>query len=369
MATIATSSIQDNFLIPISGPVYSPVLYNTLSSWSTKETSTTDFTNLTRYSILPGVIYSLGSDLVLSNLTPIVNSVGSSIPIQEVGFRTYNTFVGGSAYLNGNSGIYVQDPGSLYTVSSNTTIEFWMRTTTLPEAGAVIGLLSKRSDTGISPANWITLAITDSGLLQLQVSSTSVAPGWALTLTGTKSISAGTWYHIAITKSSNDWIIYLNGKQYALGTSSGIVRDTASTLTIGAYASNGSNAFTGYITGFRYVVGTVVYTSDFTLPNYAPTASATDNQDAIPSNAILINNTDLLINPIYGSSILIDTSNISNTNITGTYTISALSPLETLYSTKVNQNITPGTNSVVGYSFYGLGGTIAVAAGTVELWI
>lgn len=369
MATIATSSIQDNFLIPISGPGYSPVLYNTLSNWSTKETSTTDFTNLTRNPILPGVISSRGSDLVLNTPTPIVNSVGANVPIQEVGFRTYNTFVGGSLYLNGNSGIYVQDPGSLYTLISDTTIEFWMRPTLLPNSGTVIGLLSKRPDTGISPANWLTLAITDSGLLQLQVSSTSVTPGWGLTATGTKTISAGTWYHVALTKSSGTWTVYLNGKQYIVGTMSNTVRDTASTLAIGAYASNGSNAFSGYITGFRYVVGTVVYTSDFTTPNYAPTASATANQDAYPSTAIPINNTDLLINPIYGSSTVVDTSNIANTNISGTYTISALSPLETIYSTKVNQNITPGTNSVVGYSFYGLGGAATVASSTIELWI
>lgn len=369
MATIATSSIQDNFAISVSGPVYNPVLYNTLSSWSTKETSTTDFTNLTIYSILPGVISSRGSNIPLNTPIATVNSVGSSVPIGEVGFRTYNTFVGGSLYLNGNSGIYVQDPGSLYTLTSDTTIEFWMLPTRLPDSGTVIGLLSKRPDTGIAPANWLTLAITDSGLLQLQVSSTSVAPGWGLTATGTKTISAGTWYHVAITKSSSTWTVYLNGRQYIVGTMSNTVRDTASTLAIGAYASNGSNAFSGYITGFRYVVGTVVYTSDFTTPNYAPTASATANQDAYPSTAIPINNTDLLINPIYGSSTLADTSNIANTNITGTYTISALSPLETLYSTKVNQNLTLGTNTVSEYPIYGLGGTAAVVSSAIELWI
>lgn len=650
MATIATTSIQDNFLISVSGSVYKPttfnsvsslgtdtvlntpisitstihsaILYNVLSSWPTKETGTTNFTNLTRYSILPGSVSSTGSDIVLNKPTPTVNSVGSSVPIGEVGFRTYNTFVGGSLYLTGTSGIYVQDPGSLYTLTSDTTIEFWMRPTRLPDSGTVIGLLSKRPDTGIAPANWLTLAITDSGLLQLQVSSTSVTPGWGLTATGTKTISVGTWYHVAITKSSSTWTVYLNGRQYIVGTMSNTVRDTASTLAIGAYASNGSNAFSGYITGFRYVVGTVVYTSDFTTPNYAPTSynppngdtnpsaiffpqntlasisfngtsqylskddtngnldltqipnwtvecwfrmnSTTGNQtifardgrsayynpslyfyinngtgtwgmgtgvgggvavnysiannfsantwyhfalvrnsgsitsyvngvasptqtltgnpiaaylgspyftigntsdgatslfngyisnfrivkgvavysgsftpstvplediqqanvygspsasiaagstvlllstvntssflaDSSPFNNTMTNNGSitrstltpfnsnilsspgcvLLLNPKYGNTTITDTTNTEfpsgittyTPTITGTYTISALSPNETIYSTKVNQNITPGTNSVTGYSFYGLGGAVTVASSTIELWI
>lgn len=649
MATIATTSIQDNFLISVSGSVYkpttfnsvsslgtdtvlntpisitstihSPILYNVLSSWPTKETGTTDFTNLTRNPILPGSVSSTGSDIVLNTPTPTVNSLGYVVPIEEIGFRTYSMFSGGSLYLTGTSGIYVQDPSSLYNLTSNTTIEFWMRPTCLPNSGTVIGLLSKRPDTGISPANWLTLAITDSGLLQLQVSSTSVTPGWGLTATGTKAISVGTWYHVALTKSSGTWTVYLNGKQYIVGTMANTVRDTASTLAIGAYASNGSNAFSGYISGFRYVSGTVVYTSDFTTPNLAPTSynppngdanpsavffpqnilasisfngtsqylskddtnrnldltqvpnwtvecwfrmnSTTGNQtvfardgwtlhsnsslyfyinngtgtwgmgnggggavanysiptnfsantwyhfalvrsggsitsyvngvasptqtlignpvpdylgspyfnignasdgstslfngyisnfrivkgvavysgsftpstvplediqqaniygspsaaitagstvlllstvntssflaDSSPFNNTMTNNGSitrstltpfnsnilgspgcvLLLNPKYGNTTITDTTNTEfpsgittyNPIITGTYTISALSPNETIYSTKVNQNITPGTNSVVGYSFYGLGGAATVASSTIELWI
>lgn len=396
MATIATSSIQDNFTIPISGPVYfslqrglisslgndtvlntpisvtssmeSAIPYNALSSYF-REATTTDLTNLKINPILYGSVSSTGSSIVQNSPISTTVQVENAVPIQEVGFRTYNTFVGGSTYLSGNSGIYIQDPGTLYNLNASTnTIEFWMRPTKLPDYGSVIGLLSKRGDTSITPANWITLAITSAGLLQLQVSSTSISPGWALTLTGTKSISAGTWYHIVITNSSNNWTIYLNGQQYAFGSSTGTVRDTSNTLVIGAYDSTGSNAFSGYITGFRYVINTQVYTAPFTVPNYAPTSSASANQDANPSSAILIDNTDLLINPIYGTSTLTDTSNNSNTNITGTYSISALSPLETLYSTKINQNLTLGFTGIPEIDIYGLP-SIQAAVTSVELWI
>ena len=80
-------------------------------------------------------------------------------------------------------------------------------------------------------------------------------------------------------------------------------------------------------------------------------------------------NTDLLINPTYGTSTITDGSNNSNTNITGTYIISPLSPNELRYSTKYDQNIPMAITTAVESPIYGLGG-IATAASTVtELWI
>jgi len=422
MATISTSSIQDNFTITVSSPVYNPtttgnvssrgssiplnsplslttpmgseIAYNGLSSYF-RELTTTDLTNLKTSpipwnTILPSnsmvlntplpVTSSVGApipwntilpsnSMVLNTPIPIVNLVESSVPLEEVGIRTNSTFSGGSIYLSGTSGIYVQDPGSLYTLTTNTTIELWIKPTKLPSYGTVIGILSKRANLSINPANWITLALTDSGLLQLQVSGTSTSAGWGLTLTGTgNNISPGTWYHIAITKSSNTWTLYLNGAQYFTGTLADTVRDTTNTLVIGAYDSTGSNAFTGYITGVRYVVQTVVYTAPFTVPNYAPTNSATANQDAVPSASIIANNTDLLINPIYGTSTITDSSSNAST-ITGTYTISALSPNELLYAAKYGQNIPMAITTTVESPIYGLGGIATAPTIVTELWI
>ena len=79
-----------------------------------------------------------------------------------------------------------------------------------------------------------------------------------------------TWSHVAYVRYGATWKTYLNGVQVGTSTPTGSVNAGAVTYvpSIGAF-SNNSNYFNGYISNFRIVTGTAVYTSNFT-PSIAP---------------------------------------------------------------------------------------------------
>jgi hypothetical protein len=85
-------------------------------------------------------------------------------------------------------------------------------------------------------------------------------------LAPTSSISTGAWHHIAMVRSNNIITFYLDG--LATGTTAtcnGVFLSTLSTMYIGKNVWRSGN-LNAYITNMRYVVGTAVYTSNFTPP-------------------------------------------------------------------------------------------------------
>ena len=77
----------------------------------------------------------------------------------------------------------------------------------------------------------------------------------------------GDWHHIAVSRSGNTTKAFLNGIQGLSSTSSTSINDTGSAFTIGAYADSlGSYKFRGVISNVRVVIGTALYTADFTPP-------------------------------------------------------------------------------------------------------
>ena len=77
----------------------------------------------------------------------------------------------------------------------------------------------------------------------------------------------GHWHHIAVSRSGNTTKAFLNGIQGLSSTSSTSINDTGSAFTIGAYADSlGSYKFRGVISNVRVVIGTALYTADFTPP-------------------------------------------------------------------------------------------------------
>jgi hypothetical protein len=116
--------------------------------------------------------------------------------------------------------------------------------------------------------------------------------------TGTTSIGASTWYHIAIVKDATPtpvFTLYLNGQLQgsSFTLTQGTMTSTSLLLGVDGYDGVGSNSFDGYITGFRYVLGSQVYTSNFSIPTSPPTS---------------INGTQLLLIESYANSFLYDSS-------------------------------------------------------------
>jgi hypothetical protein len=113
---------------------------------------------------------------------------------------------------------------------------------------------------------------------------------WNLSLTGSTAATLNAWNHVAYTRNSSTWNIWLNGVSVASGTASFTV-DDSSTVYLFAGA-DGSSAFTGYISNFRMVKGTALYTSNFTPPTAELTAVANTSLLTCQSNRFIDNSTN-----------------------------------------------------------------------------
>ena len=81
--------------------------------------------------------------------------------------------------------------------------------------------------------------------------------------TGSGGVSKRRWYHVAIVRSGSTITGYLNGVSFGTHTSSNNYSGTD--CSIGSLENNAEH-MNGYISNFRIVAGTAVYSSNFTPP-------------------------------------------------------------------------------------------------------
>jgi hypothetical protein len=206
-------------------------------------------------------------DIGPSNYTLTVSGTPSVINFTPFApSATYSpTTYGGSAYFDG-SGDYltVPDNAAFDYGSGDFTLECWIYlTSTLNEK-----ILTAHTSGGdLGPVNlWFS-----SGTLQLYSSSNGstfdVADGATV---GTPIVDS--WNHVAVSRQGTSIRCFLNGVLGSTTTSSATLMNSTGTFQIGA--RNGSNIYTGFISNFRVVKGTAVYTSAFTPPTSPVTAIA-----------------------------------------------------------------------------------------------
>jgi hypothetical protein len=168
-----------------------------------------------------------------------VNSTqGSFSPFSPKGWS--NHFDGSTGYLNATIG----------TLGATWTVEFWVTLTTLG-VQYTFANFNTGGTAGINIwKNTSNQLVVDDG--------TNAQTAWS-TVTFT---AAGTWYHVAVTRSGTTTTGYING---AVAGSHTFTPASVTAVTIGRY--NSPTAYhSGYISNFRVVNGTVLYTGAFTPP-------------------------------------------------------------------------------------------------------
>ena len=105
-------------------------------------------------------------------------------------------------------------------------------------------------------------------------------------ITGTTTVSAGQWYHIALSGSSGSYKLFLNGTQEG-STYTGALGGGSSTYQIGAFYWSGTLYYpiNGYLDDIRFTAGIARYTSNFTPPTSAHSTSAGDVNKQIIVNS------------------------------------------------------------------------------------
>lgn len=188
--------------------------------------------------------------------------------------------VGGSGYFDG-TGDYLSTPSSsaFSFGTGDFTIEYWVYI----NSGTNNGIF-QLSDTagGLKPsqANSLAMNIFTNNSVSIYANGTSYqAPN--------NTLPYNSWTHFAIVRSSNVTKLYANGSLVTSIGSSGSITDntnyTGLYVAVGGYYST-AYLMTGYVSNFRVVKGTAVYTSNFT----PPTAPLT----AITNTSLLLNFTN-----------------------------------------------------------------------------
>jgi len=205
------------------------------------------------------LITSVGANLADNN--NFVDASPSSTTLtayQDAHMTSFSPYRQGgySTYFDG-TGDYISTPSGTTSLEldGDFTIEWWMHPITMTLQG-----IHATSATGFNNNATTTVLNHSTAINKLSFWSHNIL-GNAYMLTS-DTISLNVWTHIAIVRSGSTFTLYQNGVSKSTYTSSGTVYLSTSTLghEIGRYWNADYN---GYLTDFRVVKGTAVYTSAF----------------------------------------------------------------------------------------------------------
>jgi hypothetical protein len=217
--------------------------------------------------------------ITVANGTPRVQAFQPFSPTASYTTALY----GGSGYFNGTGSDYLTYTGTALG-SGNFTIEFWAYP------------IETRANAAIYDANNGLMIRQNSANLLIYDRTTTTN----FSTTGNLCVP-NVWAHIAIVRNSGTITAYING------VSAGSMSDTSNFTGTGYFVSafydsrTSTNTFYGYLSNFRAVVGTAVYTANFTPPTAPVTAIANTSlllnmtnagiyDAAVQNNAITVGN-------------------------------------------------------------------------------
>jgi hypothetical protein len=177
-----------------------------------------------------------------------------------------------SSFFDGtNDRLTIADNAVLRPGTGNFTIEAWVYRAA---AGAAHTIFAK----GASTPTGFVFGITSSDTLRFTNTSSNID--------STGTVAANTWVHVAVVREgtgANQLKLYINGVQDGQGTVSTDFNQTEE-ARIGENRG-ATDDFNGYISNFRYVVGSAIYTAGFT-PSTLPLT--TTSQGAVSSEVELL---------------------------------------------------------------------------------
>jgi len=194
-----------------------------------------------------------------------------------------------------NYSMYFDGTGDYLSLTSNTafnmgttnfTVEGWYYFTGLPGAGTNDNLYNFGT---YNPY----LYLWGDGTIILRSSQVS---GDIINVT--HNFSLNQWYHLALVKTGTSFVLYKNGAVLGSGTSSNIVSENK-TLEIGGQSTFG---FTGYLSNFRIVKDTSVYTEAFTPPTSPLSVIANTSLLTCQANTVIDNSNNAFAITVNGDA-------------------------------------------------------------------
>lgn len=213
---------------------------------------------------------------------------------------------GGSAYFDG-SGDFIYTPGlsNWNFASRNFTIEGWFYFDN-GSANSLIPMYTNYETFGSAGSIYWGKHNNQSGVVTFWLSNHSTA---GPLLTEPTLPPSKAWTHYAVVRNGNTFTMYRNGVATVSSTAfTGAATTGDPPLYIATVGENETVFFTGFISDFRIVNGTALYTSNF-VPPVAP----------LTLTSATVNNTVLLCNMtgagIYDSSMMTNYETVGNAGI------------------------------------------------------
>jgi hypothetical protein len=157
---------------------------------------------------------------------------------------------------------------SLYILSGNFTIECWVYPTGLTGTRVILSQWNQTAGQGGYILN------TSGNQFQFYFAPFSEA---SPIITGSTTITANQWYHLAVVRNGSTFTMYQNGVSIGTGTSSATKAPLAVNTAMGTYYNSsgtlpaaGTTDFAGYVDDVRITPGVARYTANFTPPTYSP---------------------------------------------------------------------------------------------------
>ena len=177
----------------------------------------------------------------------------------DTSVKKYGT---GSMEFDG-TGDYLKAPNSRFfdLGSGDFTLEFWAYHNSI--TSPVYQMYCGQFNSGGTTPGWNIYKYTN-GEVQFY------AAGGTPTLTSSNVLTAGTWNHIAVTRSGSSLKLFINGVEEASTTNTSFSDETSNSFYIGARSDViGTYDMNGYIDDLRITKGVARYTAAFTPPTAA----------------------------------------------------------------------------------------------------
>jgi len=193
-----------------------------------------------------------GSGIVIISYPDTYNA-----PSALTGTYTASTSGSGSVLFSGAQ--YIATADTTNVGSGNFTVEGWFYFNSFGGSPVLVDTYN-----GTSTNSWNIYGTTSNHFAWFSGAGTS--------FTGSATLSTGTWYHLAAVRSGTTIKTYVNGVQDGTVTDATNYNATGA-LWIGAQRNAGPQEyFSGYASNVRIIVGTAVYTANFTPPTAPLTA-------------------------------------------------------------------------------------------------
>ena len=247
----------------------------------------------------------------------------SSGGFDEVSLNSGSIRFNGSSYLNIAANTNLQIAGSPF------TMEAWV----YPTSRAGNEKIISAQDTGTSNGTQYQFRLTTSGNLQYIYWTTS-SRGSATTVTTSNTVPLNQWSHVVACYDGTTLRLFVNGTSGFSGAVT--MYSNAFATGIGGYSDPAAGdfanyAFIGYISNFRILKGTALYTSNF-IPLTSPLTT--------------IANTALLLNVNAQNSFKDSSNNNFALTKVGTPTFNTLGPFYYPGNTSINLTNTNNTPNI-----------------------